>query len=126
MSVGTSHSAPIWYVTNPSFTATLPAARSRSRTVAEEARRVHALGRAQDVGRQLNVCPSSNVMLGAVSSLVSHPVRVLVDHGVDVTLNTDDPMSFGQSVSQEYLNLYDAGVFSSDELDAIRVAALRV
>lgn len=65
-------------------------------------------------------------MLGAVSSLVSHPVRVLVDHGVDVTLNTDDPMSFGQSVSQEYLNLYDAGVFSSDELDAIRVAALRV
>ena len=74
---------------------------------------------------RLNVCPSSNVMLGAVSSLASHPVRVLVDHGVDVTLNTDDPMIFGQSVSQEYLNLYDAGVFSADELDAIRVASMR-
>ena len=74
---------------------------------------------------RLNVCPSSNVMPGAVSSLPSHPVRVLVDHGVDVTLNTDDPMIFGQSVSQEYLNLYNAGVFSADELDAIRVASMR-
>ena len=74
---------------------------------------------------RLNVCPSSNVMLGAVSSLASHPVRVLVDHDVDVTLNTDDPMIFGQSVSQEYLNLYDAGVLSADELDAIRVASMR-
>ena len=60
-----------------------------------------------------------------VFSLSSHPVRVLVDHGVDVTLNTDDPMIFGQSVSQEYLNLYDAGAFSADELDAIRVASMR-
>ena len=74
---------------------------------------------------RLNVCPSSNVMLGAASSLASHPVRVLVDHGVAVTINTDDPMIFGQSVSQEYLNLFDAGVLSADELDAIRVKSIR-
>ena len=73
---------------------------------------------------RLNICPSSNTMLGAVSSLASHPIRELVDHGVDVTINTDDPMIFGQSVSQEYLNLYHAGVLSADELDAIRVASI--
>lgn len=74
---------------------------------------------------RLNICPSSNVMLGATSSLAAHPIRALVDHGVEVTINTDDLMIFGQSVSQEYLNLYDAGAFSADELDAIRVASMR-
>ena len=73
---------------------------------------------------RLNVCPSSNVMLGAASSLASHPVRVLFDRGVEVSINTDDLMIFGQSVSQEYLNLFSAGVFSADELDGIRIASL--
>ena len=74
---------------------------------------------------RLNVCPSSNVMLGAASSLASHPIRALFDHGVEVTINTDDLTIFGQSVSQEYLNLFNAGVFSADELDGIRVASIK-
>lgn len=73
---------------------------------------------------RLHVCPSSNVMLGAVDSLSSHPIRVLFDHGVEVTVNTDDPMIFGQSVSQEYFNLYQAKVFSAEELDEIRAMSL--
>ncbi len=73
---------------------------------------------------RLHVCPSSNVMLGAVDWLSTHPIRTLFDHGLEVTLNTDDPMIFGQSVSQEYLNLFEAGVFSAEELDAIRVASI--
>jgi adenosine deaminase len=72
----------------------------------------------------LNICPTSNVMLGAVDSLGSHPLRKLFDHGVSVSINTDDLMIFGQSVSEEYLNLYRAGVFSAQELDGIREAAL--
>ncbi|MDD9974879.1 MAG: hypothetical protein OXU27_12780, partial [Candidatus Poribacteria bacterium] len=46
------------------------------------------------------------------------------DHGVPVTINTDDLMIFGQSVSEEYRNLYQAGVFSVQELDDIRRASL--
>lgn len=34
-------------------------------------------------------------------------------------------MIFGQSVSDEYLNLYQAGVFGALELDEIRKTALR-
>ena len=74
---------------------------------------------------RLNVCPTSNVMLGAVADLESHPIRALYDHGVQVTINTDDLMIFGQSVSDEYLNLYRAGVFTADELDAIRLGSIR-
>ena len=73
---------------------------------------------------QLNVCPTSNVMLGGVSDIASHPIRALFDNGVPVTINTDDLMIFGQSVSEEYRNLYRAGVFSAEELEGIRRASL--
>lgn len=73
---------------------------------------------------QLNVCPTSNVMLDAVSELAVHPIRVLYDNGVRVNVNTDDLMIFGQSVSDEYRNLYRAGVFSAQELEEIRRASL--
>ena len=73
---------------------------------------------------RLNVCPTSNVMLDAVSELAAHPIRILFDNGVPVTINTDDLIVFGQSVSEEYRNLYRAGVFSAKELDAIRRASL--
>lgn len=75
---------------------------------------------------RLNVCPTSNVMLDAVPDLASHPIRVLFDNGVSVTINTDDLMIFGQSVSEEYRNLYRAGVFSAQELDDVRHASLEV
>ena len=75
---------------------------------------------------QLNVCPTSNVMLDAVPDLTSHPIRILFDNGISVTINTDDLMIFSQSVSEEYRNLYRAGVFSAEELDCIRRASLEV
>ena len=73
---------------------------------------------------QLNVCPTSNVMLDGVSELAAHPIRVLFDNGVPVTINTDDLMIFGHSVSEEYRNLYQVGVFSAEELEDIRRASL--
>ena len=73
---------------------------------------------------RLNVCPTSNVMLDGVPELAAHPIRILFDNGVPVTINTDDLMIFGQSVSEEYRNLYQAGVFSGQELEDIRRASL--
>lgn len=69
---------------------------------------------------QLNVCPTSNVLLNRVASYSVHPIRVLFDNGVKVTINTDDMVIFNQSVSEEYLNLYRAGLFSAEELNTIR------
>ncbi|MFZ5988985.1 MAG: adenosine deaminase [Bacillota bacterium] len=69
---------------------------------------------------QLNICPTSNVMLNRVESLKVHPIRILFDYGVKVTVNSDDILVFDQSVSQEFLNLYEAGLFSTEELNLIR------
>lgn len=73
---------------------------------------------------QLNICPSSNVLLSRVASYDVHPIRILYDNGVPVTINTDDVIVFGNSVSEEYLNLYNSGLFSAEELNEIRLAGL--
>lgn len=69
---------------------------------------------------RLNICPTSNVMLGRVESIATHPIRRLFDAGVIVTVNTDDALMFGISVTDEYVSLYRAGVFTASELDQIR------
>ncbi|HNW70696.1 MAG TPA: hypothetical protein PKI01_09855 [Bacteroidales bacterium] len=68
----------------------------------------------------LNVCPTSNVMLCRAESIEKHPIRKLYDHGIKVTVNTDDLMVFNQSVSEEFFNLYRAKVFNGEELNHIR------
>lgn len=69
---------------------------------------------------QLNVCPTSNVLLSRVEDYKSHPIRKLYDNGVKVTINTDDMIVFDQSVSDEFLNLYNSGLFIAIELDEMR------
>ncbi len=54
-------------------------------------------------GIPLEVCPTSNVSTGQFPSIEAHPVRRLLDHGVTVTLNTDDPPMFGATLDGEYL-----------------------
>jgi adenosine deaminase len=73
---------------------------------------------------RLNLCPTSNLLLGRVSSIAAHPIRKLFDAGIRVTVNTDDALVFGASVSDEFLALYKAGVFTPQELDTIRLNGL--
>ena len=73
---------------------------------------------------QLNVCPTSNIMLGRVESYKEHPIRILYDYEIPITINSDDMLIFNQSVSQEYLNLYKCGLMTIEELDDIRKMGL--
>ncbi|MFO7722321.1 MAG: hypothetical protein R6V49_03765 [Bacteroidales bacterium] len=75
-------------------------------------------------GITLNICPTSNVRLSRVSSMKAHPIRHLFDAGVSVTINSDDIMVFNQTVTDEYLNLFRAGVMSAEELNLIRLNGL--
>jgi aminodeoxyfutalosine deaminase len=54
-------------------------------------------------GIPLEVCPTSNVRTRQVPSIEEHPVRRMLDAGVVVTLNTDDPPFFGATLEGEYL-----------------------
>ncbi len=74
---------------------------------------------------QLNICPTSNIMLGLVENYASHPIRKLYDAGIPVTINTDDLLIFNQTISQEYLNLFNANLFNENELNSIRETGLR-
>jgi adenosine deaminase/aminodeoxyfutalosine deaminase len=56
----------------------------------------------RDKNIPLEICITSNVRTGAVSSLAAHPVRRLYDAGVPIVLNTDDPALFGCTLTSEY------------------------
>jgi len=73
---------------------------------------------------QLNICPTSNILLGNSKGYESHQIRVLFDYGVPVTLNTDDLLIFDSTASQEYLKLYNAGLMTASELNEIRETGL--
>jgi len=49
----------------------------------------------------LEVCPSSNLRLGLSASLATHPLRRLLESGVAVTINSDDPLLLGTDISKE-------------------------
>ena len=69
---------------------------------------------------RLNMCPQSNLALGAVKNIATHPIRVLFDKGVRVTVNTDDLILFNATVSDEFTNLYENSIFSKEEINTIR------
>jgi adenosine deaminase len=50
----------------------------------------------------LECCPTSNVTLGIFPSYEEHPLPVLRDAGVRITLGSDDPPYFGASIGGEY------------------------
>ncbi|WFF04132.1 adenosine deaminase [Micromonospora sp. WMMD964] len=50
----------------------------------------------------MEICPTSNVRTRAVADLDEHPLRQLVDAGLLVTINSDDPPMFGTTLNDEY------------------------
>ncbi len=73
-----------------------------------------------DAGVTVECCLTSNVVLGAVPDLDSHPVRNLVDAGVPVTLNSDDPVRMGTSIGREYELAQGLGFLEQDLLTFTR------
>src|SRR2546423_85352 len=50
----------------------------------------------------LEVCPTSNVCTRQVPGLAEHPLPRMLDEGLFVTLNSDDPPMFGTTLTEEY------------------------
>jgi len=73
----------------------------------------------------LEVCPTSNILTGAVDSIEEHPLRKLLDAGVYVTLSSDDPGIFNQDTLEDYQLLLDKGILTIEELRACSDRAAR-
>jgi aminodeoxyfutalosine deaminase len=55
-----------------------------------------------DRGTVLDVCLTSNVFTGTVTSLATHPLPALLAAGVQCTINTDDPAFFHTDLGREH------------------------
>jgi adenosine deaminase len=67
----------------------------------------------------LTVCPLSNLRLRVIDDLAKHPLRRMMDKGLLVTVNSDDPAYFGGYVNQNYRAVSDALGLSRDEITMI-------
>jgi adenosine deaminase len=64
----------------------------------------------------LELCPMSNVRTGVVSTIAEHPIREYFDHGLIISVNTDDPMMFGTTLDKEYELLVQECGFTRQEI----------
>ncbi len=73
----------------------------------------------------LEMCPLSNVRTGVVPSIEAHPIRRYFDLGLMVTVNSDDPKMFGNSLAEEYATLERALGFTPYEVQTLVLNGVR-
>jgi len=64
----------------------------------------------------LTVCPLSNVKLCVVDDITCHPLKRMLDLGLFVTVNSDDPAYFGGYVNENYIAVAEALGLTREEL----------
>jgi adenosine deaminase len=88
-----------------------------------------ALGRlaayVRDKRIPLELCPSSNVQTGAAKSIAQHPIGLLARLRFRVTVNTDNRLMSGCSMSSEMQALVDAFGYGWAELQWLTVNAMK-
>ena len=93
----------------------------------------HGIGAATDpalmerlgeTGVVLEVCPGSNVYLGAVPSWEKHPIETLRAREVKVTVSTDEPPFFGTTMTREWEMLEKTFSWGEDDLAELNRVAL--
>ncbi|GIJ77296.1 adenosine deaminase [Micromonospora phaseoli] len=73
----------------------------------------------------LELCPSSNVQTGAAPSIAEHPIGLLRDLRFRVTVNTDNRLMSGTSMSREMALLVDAFGYGWRELQWFTINAMK-
>jgi len=72
----------------------------------------------------IEMCPLSNLATGVVADIADHPVRRYWDMGLPITINTDDPGMFHNSLVDEYLLLHETFGFTPAEIQSLVLNAL--
>lgn len=68
-----------------------------------------------DTQMPLTVCPLSNVKLRVFDTMADHNLRELLQAGVNVTINSDDPAYFGGHVNENYQSIISALQLTENE-----------
>lgn len=70
-------------------------------------------------GVPLTLCPLSNLKLKVVEELSAHPLKEMLDKGLRVTVNSDDPAYFGGYVNENYRAVQEALGLTDEDLGRI-------
>jgi adenosine deaminase len=73
----------------------------------------------------LEMCPSSNVQTGAAPSIAEHPIKMLADLRFRVTVNTDNRLMSGTSMTREHQLLCEAFGWGLDKVEWLTVNAMK-
>ena len=98
---------------------------SDAAAAAHTARLGRLAGYVRDKRIPLEMCPSSNVQTGAAESIATHPIGLLRALHFRVTVNTDNRLMSGTSMSREMELLTDAFGYGWDDLSWFTVNAMK-
>jgi adenosine deaminase len=73
----------------------------------------------------LEMCPLSNLRTQVIDSIKSHPIRSFFDRGALVTVSTDDPKMFNNSLAEEFEQLVTEHHFSKNEIKQLTLNSVR-
>ncbi|MGW2822841.1 adenosine deaminase [Streptomyces sp. NPDC001443] len=73
----------------------------------------------------LEMCPTSNLQTGAATSIAEHPITALKDLGFRVTLNTDNRLVSGTTMTREMTLLVEQAGWGVEDLRTVTVNALK-
>jgi len=77
-------------------------------------------------GVTLDICPISNYKLRIFDHWENYPIRQFMNRGIRCTISTDDPLSFSNRLTDEYLALHREMNFSATELSQLARAGFEV
>jgi adenosine deaminase len=83
------------------------------------------VGHLRETRTPLEICPTSNVLLGVVPDLASHPFDRLRRAGVELSVNTDDPSLFDTDLAREYEKLAGSFGYDAETLVELALAGVR-
>ncbi|WP_105244888.1 adenosine deaminase [Psychrobacter sp. Marseille-P5312] len=64
----------------------------------------------------LTVCPNSNIELKVFESYQDHNIKTLLDYGLNVSVNSDDPAYFKGYINQNFINLVENLPLTEDNI----------
>lgn len=73
----------------------------------------------------IELCPISNLRTGVIESIAAHPAREYYERGIPLSVNTDDPMMFGNTLVDEFLALMTELAFTRAEIMDLTRQAIR-
>ena len=76
-------------------------------------------------GVWFHTCPTSNLMLGVARDYSSHPIKRLLEARCNVTLNSDDPLLFGATITDEFLCAADEMEFPAEQIKHLALNGMR-